>query len=269
MNRLKLEQQQTILSLLVEGNSIRSIERLTGVHRDTIVRLMLRVGENCQQYMDQRLKNLWCEHIECDEIWTYVGKKQGRVRPDDSDEMGDQYVFIALDRDTKLIPAFVVGKRDAWGAFTLMKQLKSRVVNTFQLTTDMFIGYKHTVGAVFGLGIHYAQLKKKYHGDGSGREGYNPARLKGVQKNVIIGRPDRGKICTSYVERQNLTIRMQSRRFGRLTNAFSKTLDSLKAALAIHFWHYNFVRVHRSLKQTPAMAAGLTATACGWAEVLG
>jgi hypothetical protein len=149
-----------------------------------------------------------------------------------------------------------------------MRLLREKVVNTFQLTTDKFQAYNFTVRAAFGLNIHYAQLQKLYHGDGSGREGYNPASLKGVRINRVIGLPDRKKISTSFVERQNLTIRMQLRRFARLTNAASKKVENLKAALAIHFWHYNFMRVHQSLGMTPAMKAGLTEHQWTWEYVL-
>lgn len=270
MNRLKREKQEMILKLLVEGNSIRSVERITGVHRDTIGRLVKKVGRLCQAYMDDNLRGLWCEAIECDEIWTYVGKHQRRLSPEEQGNgMGDHYVFVALDRDTKLVPIFMVGQRDASTAYQFMLELRERVINTFQLTTDQFGGYRNTVPAVFGRGVHYAQLRKVYHGDGSGREGYNPAALKGVRINTVIGKPDQSKISTSFVERQNLTIRTQLKRFARLTNAASKKAECLKAALSVHFWHYNYMRVHSSLNMTPAMAAGIAENKFDWSYVLG
>ncbi len=269
MNRLKPEKQELILNLLVEGNSIRGIERITGVHRDTIMRLINSVGENCRYYMELCFQDIECNYIECDEIWTYVGKKQRRVLPSDNGEVGDQYVFIALDRETKLVPLFMVGKRNSYTAYWFMRKLSKRIKGGFQLTTDKFKGYITAVLSTFGTLINYAMLQKLYHGDGHGRrEGYSPSRLKGVDKSIIIGNPNPDKICTSYIERQNLTLRTQLRRFTRLTNAFSKSLNNLKSALAVHFWHYNFMRYHQSIKKTPAMAAGLMTTSANWGEVI-
>lgn len=268
MNRLSTEKQETILNLLVEGSTIRSIERITGVHRDTIVRLVKTVGANCQTYMDQKIRLVWCNHVEVDEIWTYVGKKEGRI-PDGekTPENGDQYVFVALDRETKLIPTYHLGKRDHTNTVIFLKSLRARVANTCQLSSDQFGGYRHTVASVFGKDVHYAQIKKNYYASDE-RRGYNPACLQGVQINVKIGMPKREMICTSHVERQNLTMRMQMSRFNRLTNAFSKKLDSLKAAVAIHFWHYNFVRKHGSIGTTPAIKAGLVEGVLDWSLVL-
>ncbi|PKK83195.1 MAG: IS1 family transposase [candidate division Zixibacteria bacterium HGW-Zixibacteria-1] len=269
MNCLKAEKQEMVLNLLVEGNSIRGIERITGVHRDTIIRLMKRVGENCQAFMDQNMRGLRCKYLECDEIWTYVGKKQKQLKVGDPDELGDQYVFIALDRETKIVPVFEVGKRNTFTAYWFMQKLQRRVNGQFQLTTDMFRGYLEAVKSAFGYNIHYAVLQKIYHGDENGRrEGYSPCKLRKTEKSVISGKPKPEKICTSFVERQNLTIRMQLRRFSRLTIAFSKSLDSLKAALNLHFWHYNFMRLHGSLKMTPAMKAGISKTVASWDWVL-
>ena len=272
MNRLKPEKQEMVLTLLVEGNSIRSIERITGVHRDTIIRLMIRSGNKCQELLNESMQGLNCRYMECDEIWTYVAKKQARLTKEEKrngSECGDQYVFVALDSETRLVPHFFVGKRTTFNAYWFMQQLKRRVNGNFQLTTDAFKGYLEAVSAAFGRNIHYAMLQKVYHGDGNGRrEGYSPSQLKKVNIGVISGKPEKKKICTSYVERQNLTIRTQLRRFTRLTNAFSKKLDSLKAALALHFWHYNFMRYHKSLRMTPAMAAGIATTFGDWSEIL-
>ena len=271
MNRLKRDKQRMILSLLVEGNSIRGIERITGVHRDTIIRLMKRISEHCRYDMWSRFQNLKCSNVECDEIWTYVAKKQKRlskVERLNGSEKGDQYVFIAIDRDSKLVPAFYIGKRTNLSAYWFMKQLKGRVNSPFQLTTDRFQGYIDAVTWNFGTILNYAMLRKCYYGDGSGREGYSPAKLRLAEKSTITGNPDPKKICTSIIERQNLTIRTQLRRFTRLTNAFSKTLESLQAAISLHFWHYNFMRLHGSLKATPAMAAGITNSVATWDEVL-
>lgn len=270
MNVLSNEKKIQVLKLLVEGNTIRGTERLTGVHRDTIVRLVLQVGQNCQAYMDEHLRLVWCNHVEIDEMHTTVWKKEGRIpHADKNPEIGDQYVFVAIDRDTKLVPVFLVGKRSYGNAYKFLKMLKGCLINTCQLSSDQFNAYSTLVRVVFGLSVHYAQIKKMYYnGTNYGRSGYNPATLQGAQINIKIGHPVREKISTSFVERQNLTVRMQMSRFHRLTNAFSKKLDSLKAAVAIHFWHYNFMRVHGTLKTTPAKAAGIEVGEVGWECVL-
>lgn len=269
MNVLKNDIQEMIFNLLVEGNTIRGIERITGVHRDTIMRLTARVGEKCRRDMAEKFRELNCQNIEADEIWTFVGKKKKRLRPEEKkSELGDQYVYIALDRDTKLVPVFLVGKRDTFTTYLFVRQLRKRVTNHFQLTTDQFNAYKDIVRSVCGNTVHYAQLRKIHSGDGSGREGYSPAALRKTKRETILGEPDQSKVCTSFVERQNLTIRTQCKRFTRLTDAFSKTLKGLQAALSVHFWHYNFIRVHGSLKATPAMAAGIASQSLTWKEVL-
>lgn len=270
MNTLKMEKKFLVLSSLVEGNSVRSVERITGVHRDTILRLMKSVGLKCLEILSEKMQNLNCREIECDEIWTYVAKKQKRLRPEERlGEKGDQYVFIALDPRTKIIPVFVVGKRNGHTATVFMRELKNRIPNRFQLTTDRFVGYFDAVDSVFGIDIDYAQLQKIYVGNGNGgREGYSPSDIKGIEITEVTGRPKRHNVCTSYVERQNLTIRMQMRRFTRLTNAFSKKLENLKLALALHFFYYNFIRIHQTLRVTPAMEAGVTNHIWTWQEIL-
>lgn len=269
MNKLKSDMQKMILNLLVEGNSIRGIERITGVHRDTIMRLMLRIGDNCQKFMKNKFQNLNCNYVECDEIWTYVQKKQARLKPKEKNgDMGDQYVFVALDRDTKIVPVFMVAKRTTASTCEFLTELRKRIVNTPQITTDQFSGYKTAVPYAFGKQVKYATLCKAYVGNKDGREGYSPPRLRKIYIKEHIGKPDLSKVCTSYVERQNLTMRTQIKRFTRLTNAFSKKLENLKAALAIHFWHYNFMRNHRTLKMTPAMASGIEASPLSWSLIL-
>lgn len=272
MNRLKREKQEMVLNLLCEGNSIASIVRATGVNKRTILRLLCESGAKCQHILDTNLRGLGCKVIETDEIWAYVGKKQKHLAStDDELEKGDQYVFVAIDPDTKLIPTYTVGKRTGTTAIEFMWDLRNRVKDRFQLTTDQFVGYYNAVDKVFGANIDYAQLKKIYHGNGDGtpvREGYSPSDLLRTEITPVIGRPKPERISTSYVERQNLTIRMQMRRFTRLTNAFSKKLENLKMALALHFYYYNFVRTHQTLRMTPAMRAGLTNRFWGWSEVL-
>lgn len=260
MYTLSTEKKCVVLSGLVEGNSIRSISRMTDVDRNTINSLLLRTGERCAAILHERMRQLPCRRLQCDEIWTYVGKKQRRVRKDDPPELGDQWVYVALEADTKLIPAYYVGKRCSENTQVFMRDVWSRIADhRIQLTTDAYIFYTKAVEQSFGGDADYAQLKKLYGDYGQhGNERYSPSPITEVISKTISGVPDPAHISTSFIERQNLTIRMQMRRFTRLTNAFSKKLENLKAACALHFAHYNFVRVHSSLRVTPAMAAGIT-----------
>lgn len=259
MNNLKTEKQEMIVRGLVEGASIRSLERLTEVHRDTIMRLLVRVGDSCEKIMDSTMKGLTCKNIEVDEIWSFVGKKQRHVGlDDDPSKVGDFYTFVALDSDTKLIPAYRVGKRDLFNAQAFIDDLASRLKNRVQLSSDKLPAYVEAIESTFGADIDYGQIVKSYEAEPLGPGRYSPPRVVSVLKEYISGSPDWNKICTSYIERSNLTMRMQIRRFTRLTNAFSKKLENLKAAVALHFAHYNFVRVHGTIKVTPAMEAGIT-----------
>jgi len=260
MNTLSAEKKLAVLSGLVEGNSIRSISRMTDVDRNTINSLLLRTGERCAALLDERMRQLPCRRLQCDEIWTFVGKKARHVREDDPAEFGDQWVYVALDADSKLIPAYYVGKRSSENTQAFMRDVWQRIADhRVQLTTDAFIFYTKAVEASFGGDADYAQLKKLFGDYGQhGNERYSPGPITEVISRTISGVPDPAHVSTSFVERQNLTIRMQMRRFTRLTNAFSKKLANLKAACALHFAHYNFSRVHSSLRVTPAMAAGLT-----------
>jgi IS1 family transposase len=260
-NNLKKEKQLTIISMLVEGNSIRSIERMTGVHRNTIMNLGVRVGEACQKLMNEKIHSVNCEDLQADEIWTFVQKKQRRLTENEkrySRELGDQYVFVAIDRKTKFVPSFCVGKRDTETAKQFAFDLKSRLNGTRpQLSTDGFDSYVNAIEDAFGADIDYAQLIKVFEAEHPGRGRYSPPKVSDTIQKVITGEPDEDRICTSHVERQNLTMRMQMRRFTRLTNAFSKKFRNLKAAVALHFAHYNYCRVHRSLRVTPAMEIGI------------
>ena len=260
MNTLSAEKKLAVISGLVEGNSIRSINRMTDVDRNTINSLLLRTGERCAVLLDERMRQLPCRRLQCDEIWTYVAKKERHVREDDPAEFGDQWVYVALDADTKLIPAYYVGKRSSENTQVFMHDVWSRIADhRIQLTTDAYIFYTKAVEQSFGGDADYAQLKKLFGDYGQhGNERYSPSPITEVISKTISGVPDPAHISTSFVERQNLTIRMQMRRFTRLTNAFSKRLANLKAACALHFAHYNFVRVHSSLRVTPAMAAGIS-----------
>jgi IS1 family transposase len=261
MNILSREKQAAIIAAHVEGSSIRSIERMTGVHRDTIMRLIVRTGEGCARLLDEKVKNVPAKRIQADEIWTYVFKKQARLSTEDHPDMGDQYVFVGMDADTKLIISHLVGKRDATSAYYFIRDLKDRVHGRPQVTTDGFRPYIGAIEDCFGADVDYAQLIKIYgqpKTNGESRDWYSPVKVMAAIPMRVNGNPDMHYVSTSLVERQNLTIRMQVRRFTRLTNAFSKKLENLKAAIALHFAHYNFVRIHQTLRVTPAMAAGIT-----------
>jgi len=255
MNILKTEKQEAAIAALIEDVSIRSTERMTGIHRDTIMRLMVRVGQNCEKILDTQMRNLKCKNIEVDEIWSFVGKKQRHLTEDDNpDLVGDQWVFVALDADSKLIPSYIVGKRTVDNAEAFMKDLAGRLDNS----SNALKAYVSAVEEAFGTDVNYGQVVKAYEAEPTGAGRYSPPKVIGAEKITIAGKPNKAKISTSYVERQSLTMRMQMRRFTRLTNAFSKKLDNLKAAVALHFAHYNFVRIHSTLRCTPAMEAGIT-----------
>lgn len=260
MNVLRLEKKLAVLSALVEGNSIRSIERITDVNRNTIMRLLLAVGNHCADLLDHKMRQLPCRLIQCDEIWTFVGKKQKRVNgSDNAIEVGDQYVFVALDAETKLVPCFRVGKRDTITAWHFIQDLQTRLAHRVQLTTDGYRPYLNAVEDAFGADVDYAMLVKLYGMPRETEERYSPDQIVNAIPIPVSGNPKPWAICTSHVERQNLTMRMQLRRFTRLTNGFSKKLANLRAAVALHFAHYNFVRIHQTLRVTPAMAAGISA----------
>ena len=259
--RLPMDKAESILKLLVEGMSLRSIERVTGVHRDTIMSLLLLAGERCQQLMDAKMQNLNARYLQVDEIWTYVGKKRRNVRSGDSPELGDQWVYVAIDAETKLVPAFRIGKRVRPDTWAFLWDLHKRIANRVQLTTDGLNHYTVTVPECFGTEVDFAQLTKMFGDYGqfdTPDARYSPPRISGVISKVRQGDPDPDHISTSFVERQNLTMRMAMRRFTRLTNAFSKKLSHLKAAVALHFGFYNFCRIHQALRITPCMAAGIT-----------
>jgi len=259
MNILRREKQEAAIAALVEGASIRSIERMTGIHRDTIMRLGYRVGQGCANLMDSYMRNLKCQNVQVDEIWTFIGKKQRHLKDTDNlEELGDQWVFVALDADSKLIPSYLVGKRTGENAQAFIADLSNRLNNRVQLSSDSMSAYPDAVELAFGAKVDYGQLVKAYEAEPLGPGRYSPPQIIRADRIVISGTPKQSKISTSYVERQNLTMRMQMRRFTRLTNAFSKKLENLKAAVALHFAHYNFVRIHGSLRVTPAMAAGVT-----------
>lgn len=256
--RLPLEKALLCLQLLLEGMSIRSTSRITGVHKCTIFNLLLLAGERCERLLATKMRGIPAERLQLDEIWTFIQKKQKRVRFADPEEFGDAFVFVAIDPVTKLIPAFAVGKRNSNTAEAFVEQLRERTRGAPQITTDGFKPYIRAIDDAFGADCSYAVLVKTYGTADDVAGTYHPSRIVGIFHQVIFGNPDSEAVSTSMVERQNLTMRMQMRRFTRLTNAFSKRLPNLKAALALHFTWYNFVRVHSTLRVTPAMEAGIT-----------
>ncbi len=259
-NVLPFQKQVFAVSALVEGNSIRSVSRMTGVHRDTIMRLGVRVGEGCVQLHDQLFQNLHVGVLELDELWGFVGKKQRRLKEDDQPGLGDRYCFIALDALKKTIVSYAIGVRDVFTTQTFIRDVRARVVNRPQITTDGFAPYVEAIESAFGYDVDYAMLIKEYQG-GQGYKAqhrYSPSRIKSAERKVVMGSPQLGHISTSYVERQNLTCRMHCRRLTRLTNGFSKKPENHDAALALHIAWYNLCRVHETLKVTPAMEIGVT-----------
>ena len=261
MNQLSTAKRAQIVAALVEGCSVRSIVRMTGCSKNTIAKLLVELGAACSEYMDKNLVNLKCERIQCDEIWSFVGAKQKNVTPElleRNPDAGDVWTWVAMDADTKLVCSWTVGKRDWQTADYFVRDLESRLANRVQLTSDGNRLYFHAIKAAFKSDIDYAVLRKIYGGGYTSEGRYSPPECIACEKEPKIGDPDPKHISTSYVERQNLTMRMQMRRFTRLTNAFSKKIENHIASMAIHYMWYNFVRIHKSLRVTPAMAAGVT-----------
>jgi IS1 family transposase len=257
-NILKTEKKVAVISMLCEGASIRSIERITGIHGDTIGRLALRVGEACKKIMDTKMRGLNCKQIEVDEIWGFIGAKQKNANRNGA--YGDVWTFIALDADTKLIPSFVVGKRDAYHAKAFMSDLAGRLTNRVQISSDSLRTYQDATERAFGSEVDYAQVVKTYAVTPLGKAAavrYSPAEVVAIEKNVICGTPDVSRISTSHIEKQNHTLRMHCRRLTRLTNAFSKKFENFEAAVALNFAYYNFCKTNRAIRMTPAQAAGI------------
>ena len=261
MSKLSRNQEVAIIAALVEGNSIRSVERMTGCHRDSIMKLSVRVGEGCRRLHDARMRGLQVSLIEADEQWSFIGCKQKRVSDAEkrTGERGDCYVFVALDATSKAVLSYVIGKRTAENTVALAKDLRARVMNRPQITADGFTPYPDAIEAAFGADVDFATVEKTYTATPGNQAAirYSPGKIRGVEKTIVSGDPDPAAISTSYIERFNLTTRMSSRRFTRLTNAFSKKLDNHRAAIALQFAHYNFCRWHESIRCTPAMAVGV------------
>ncbi|MSP47689.1 MAG: IS1 family transposase [Alphaproteobacteria bacterium] len=258
MNRLPLTRRTQIINCLVEGNSIRSTERMTNTHRDTVMRLLVQVGSGCAALSNEMMRDLPCKRVEVDEIWSYVAKKQRQLQPgDDKSRIGDQWTFVSMDPETKLVPSYLVGKRNGRTATVFMTDLASRLSNRVQLTSDQLNSYIEAVDTAFRGEVDYGQAVKFYEAEVGSAGRYSPPRVVASERRPIVGNPEPRHISTSLIERQNLTMRMSIRRFTRLTNAFSKKIENHRAAVALHFANYNLVRMHRAIRCTPAMAAGV------------
>jgi IS1 family transposase len=258
MNRLDKTRQKQVIAALVEGNSLRATARMTGVARMTIEKLLVDLGTACAKMQDERLRDLTCKRIEADEIWAFCGAKEKNASEEKKAQgWGDVWTWTAIDSDSKLIVSWLVGKRDAVCATEFMRDVASRLKNRVQLTTDGHKPYLRAVEDAFGADVDYAVLQKIYGKPVDDDKRYSPAQCIGIKIDMVSGDPDPGHINTSYVERQNLTMRMSMRRFTRLTNAFSKKVANHAHSVALHFAYYNFCKIHMTLRMSPAMAAGV------------
>lgn len=262
MNKLPLAKRTQILAMLCEGSSMRSISRIADVSINTVAKLLVEAGEACLAIHDETVRGVKASRVQCDEIWSFCYAKEKNVAAAKAapDGAGDVWTWTAIDADTKLMVSYFVGDRSGESAMILMDDLRARLANRVQLTTDGHRAYLEAVEGAFGADVDYAQLVKLYGSIGgkSAEIRYSPAECTGIRKRRVEGNPDAAHVSTSHVERMNLSIRMQNRRFTRLTNGFSKKLDNHIHALALYFAFYNFCRIHKSLRVTPAMAAGVT-----------
>ena len=260
MNRLSREEQARIVAALVEGNSINSVVRMTGVSKVTILRLLKIIGNACWNWHDEHVRGLKCKRVQCDEIWQFCYAKEKNVPKEKRGQFGygDVWTWVAIDADTKLNISFLCARRDTQSACMFMNDVADRIDSRIQLTTDGLRSYLIAVQGAFGLDVDFATLHKLYGSPAEAEKKYSPAVCIGTKTAVIAGRPDPEHISTSYIERQNLTMRMSMRRFTRLTNGFSKKIENHIYSVALYAMHYNFCRVHKTLRVTPAMEAGLT-----------
>lgn len=269
MNKLSTAERAGILNCLVEGNSIRATCRLLGVGKNTVARLLIEAGKACSDYQDRAFVNLPCKKIQCDEVWSFVGCKEKNKTDEHAHKgFGDCWTWTSLCSDTKLIPCWYVGTRDAGAAYHFMHDLAGRLANRVQLTTDGHRPYLTAVADAFGDDVDYAMLVKIYGETPKTEARYSPAQCMGARKAVISGAPEFAHISTSHIERSNLSLRMGNRRFTRLTNAFSKKVENHEAMLAVYFMYYNFCRIHQTLRCTPAMEAKITDHVWELAEIV-
>jgi IS1 family transposase len=269
VNVLNTDKQIAIIAALAEGSSIRAIERMTDVHRDTIMRLGVKVGKACTSLMDKTMRDLPCTRLEMDEIWGFVGKKEKHVKLEDPAEVGSVWTFCAIDADSKLVPAFRVGARDRATANAFMQDVAGRMTNRVQISTDALGAYKEAIEQAFGGDADYGQIIKTYgHESVEGQRRYSQPEFVSSEKKVVYGQPNYDLISTSYIERLNATTRLHMRRLTRLTLAFSKKRENFEAAVGLHFAYYNFVKRHNTLRCTPCMAAGVAKTFWSVGELL-
>lgn len=271
MNRLPIEKRAQIVAALVEGNSLRAASRMADVSINTVTKLLFDLGTACAEYQDKAMRNLPCRRVQVDEIWAFCYSKQKNVPEEHRGEFGygDVWTWTAIDADTKLIPSWHIGLRTAGDAATFITDLSTRLASRIQITSDGLKVYVDAIEGAFGSEVDYAMLVKVYGESSEGARRYSPAAYIGAEKTAITGTPDPTHVSTSYVERQNLTMRMGMRRFTRLTNGFSKKVENHAAAVALHFMHYNFGRIHKTLRCTPAMEAGIADHVWSIEEIVG